>query len=89
MLLWANANMSEIKGRVSGTTFPEISKTNFRPIQILVPSSQVMKEFNKIVRPLFEKITANLEESQTLATLRDTLLPHLMRGDVMVSKTDQ
>ena len=38
------------------------------------------------VSPLLEKIIASSLESRTLASLRDTLLPKLMRGEVRVSE---
>ena len=85
MFLWAHANMDQIKGRASGTTFAEISKTNFRPIKIVIPLPEIMEAFNKIVEPIFEKIAANLEESRTLADLRDALLPRLISGEFRVN----
>lgn len=80
MLNWCQSNMVEIEGRATGTTFPEISKRNFRPIRMIVPSIEVMDAFTANVVPLYAQITANLYESRTLALLRDTLLPVLLSG---------
>jgi type I restriction enzyme S subunit len=76
--------MEEIIGRANGTTFLEISKSNFRPMSIVVPPPKRMKEFVKTVEPMYQKIVANLKESRILASLRDALLPKLMRGEVRV-----
>lgn len=84
VLNWVKANMEEIIGRANGTTFLEISKSNFRPMKISVPSPEKMKEFVVTVEPLYQKVVANLKESCTLASLRDSLLPKLMRGEVRV-----
>jgi type I restriction enzyme S subunit len=84
MLIWLKVNMEEIIGRANGTTFLEISKSNFRPMKIFVPSPERMKEFIEVVEPLYQKVVANLKESRTLASLRDSLLPRLMRGEVRV-----
>ena len=84
ILNWLKDSMEEIIGRANGTTFLEISKSNFRPMPIFIPSSDAMKEFVKTVEPLYQKIVANLKESRTLASLRDRLLPKLMRGEVRV-----
>jgi len=84
MLNWLKDNMEEIIGRANGTTFLEISKSNFRPMPIFIPSFEKMKEFVQTVEPLYQKIVANLKESRTLAALRDALLPKLMRGEVRV-----
>jgi type I restriction enzyme S subunit len=45
---------------------------------------ELRKKFGEFISPLFAKIRANDEESRTLANLRDTLLPKLMRGEVRV-----
>jgi type I restriction enzyme, S subunit len=84
ILNWLKDNMEEIIGRANGTTFLEISKSNFRPMKIFVPSPEKMRKFVETVEPLYKKIVANLNESQTLANLRDSLLPKLMRGEVRV-----
>jgi type I restriction enzyme S subunit len=84
ILNWLKDNMEEIIGRANGTTFLEISKSNFRPMPIFIPSPEKMKNFVKTVEPLYQKMVANLKESRTLASLRDSLLPKLMRGEVRV-----
>ena len=76
--------MEEIIGRANGTTFLEISKSNFRPMKIIVPPSEKMKAFVEVVEPLYQKIVANLKESRNLASLRDTLLPKLISGEIRV-----
>ncbi len=84
VLNWLKESMEEIIGRANGTTFLEISKSNFRPIKIIIPSPEKMKQFVETVEPLYQKIVTNLKESHTLASLRDSLLPRLMKGEVRV-----
>lgn len=84
ILNWLKDNMEDIIGRANGTTFLEISKSNFRPMPIFIPSSERMKEFVNTVDPLYQKMVANLKQSRTLSALRDALLPKLMRGEVRV-----
>jgi len=43
-----------------------------------------IKEFNKIIDPIFDKILQNKKQIHTLEQLRDTLLPKLMSGEVRV-----
>jgi type I restriction enzyme S subunit len=85
MLNWCQASMAEIEGRATGTTFAEISKHNFRPIPVMLPPKKLMAAFTAQVAPLYAKITANLHQSRTLATLRDTLLPKLLNGELSVA----
>ncbi|MFN9278816.1 MAG: restriction endonuclease subunit S [Betaproteobacteria bacterium] len=82
MLFWCQQNMEGIKSRANGSTFMEISKKAFRPIPALVPSSAVIEAFLAIASPLFDRLVANERAAQTLATLRDTLLPRLISGQL-------
>jgi len=81
---WCQANMDEIKQRASGTTFPEISKVNFRPISVIIPTKAVMDKFTQNVDPLYRRIANNHFESLTLAAIRDALLPKLISGKLQV-----
>ncbi len=83
MLNWCQTNMAEIESRATGTTFAEISKQNFRPIRVVLPPKELMAAFTAKVAPLYAQITANLHQSRTLATLRDTLLPKLLSGELI------
>ena len=84
MLNWCQTNMPEIESRATGTTFAEISKTNFRPIRVVLPPKELMTAFTEKVAPLYAQIAANLSQSRTLATLRDALLPKLLSGELSV-----
>jgi type I restriction enzyme S subunit len=84
MLNWCQQNMADIEGRATGTTFAEISKQNFRPIPLVLPTQVIMTAFSERVASFYAQITANLRQSRTLATLRDTLLPKLLSGELSV-----
>ncbi|MCD4748201.1 MAG: restriction endonuclease subunit S [Thermoanaerobaculales bacterium] len=82
VLLWADSLMAQIKQAASGSTFAEISKKTFRPFRIIVPISAVLDTFAAHVSTFYERIAANSRESETLAQLRDTLLPRLLSGEI-------
>lgn len=82
MLFWLKQNMDAVKGRANGSTFQEISKSNFKEIEILIPENKVLELFDKIANPIFERIVANEIEIRTLTQTRDTLLPKLMSGQI-------
>lgn len=82
MLFWCQQNMEGIKARANGSTFMEISKKAFRPIPALVPSQPVISVFMRIASALFDRLAENEQQAQTLATLRDTLLPRLISGQL-------
>ena len=82
MLFWCRQNMESIKARANGSTFMEISKKAFRPIPALVPSSPAIEAFLAVASPLFARLVSNEQQAQSLATLRDTLLPRLISGQL-------
>ena len=85
VLQWTHASMDVIHGRASGTTFPEISKTNFRPLPVVVPPPNVVTAFRILADPLFDLLTATVKEDGSLATTRDYLLPRLLSGALRVA----
>jgi type I restriction enzyme, S subunit len=89
VLFWCEQNMEKIKNNAGGSTFAEISKRNFKPIPIICPNEKVVAAFDSYVEPIFAKVVLNLKENQTLAELRDTLLPKLMSGEIRVSDAER
>ncbi|SCM68738.1 restriction endonuclease subunit S [Donghicola eburneus] len=57
-----------------------------KSINAAIPSLEIMTEFSSITDPLISKIAVLGSESQTLATLRDSLLPKLMSGEIRVGE---
>lgn len=88
LYFWCHQNMEAIKNRANGSTFMEISKKAFRPIPALVPSLDVMSRFSETVEPIFERITENERQAQTLTQLRDTLLPRLISGQLRLPEAE-
>lgn len=56
---------------------------------ILVPTVEVTNLFERTVEPFFDKIRMNGEESRTLASIRDTLLPKLLSGEIRVKDAEK
>jgi len=54
-------------------------------VKFLLPSNNVRGAFRGMVSPLYTRYRANVEESRTLANLRDALLPKLLSGEICVS----
>lgn len=89
VLNWTRENLDEVLSRAGGTTFAEISKSSFRAIPVILPSSVVLRCFDDIARPLHEQLVSNVTESQTLASLRDVLLPPLLSGELTVRAAEK
>lgn len=56
--------------------------------ELLLPSDEEVTEFCGFVSPLYDLIGENIRENQSLAELRDSLLPKLMSGELDVSEID-
>lgn len=52
---------------------------------ILLPSESVIEDFCHIITPMYDLISSNIIENQSLAKTRDSLLPKLMSGELGVS----
>ncbi len=66
----------------SGSTMPIINKSTFEKLKVVTPSESLIKVFDKVMSPLLDKIYQNAIENQTLSTMRDTLLPKLLFGEI-------
>lgn len=84
MFLWCKENMDTIENAGNGSVFQEISKSAFRSLDFTVPPSEKLKQFDKKVEPMFQKMKLNTIQIRTLTKLRDTLLPKLMSGEARV-----
>ena len=82
--LWTAANMDSILENANGSTFQEISKTNFRPLPAIVPHELIRETHDQFIRSLYDRIVKNERESCTLASLRDALLPKLISGEIRI-----
>ena len=83
--LWTVTNMDRILEQANGSTFLEISKRAFRPLPAIVPIKSVRDVFGQVMQPLYRRLVKNERESRALASLRDTLLPKLVSGEVRVN----
>ncbi len=89
VLFWCRENMDVILGNANGSTFQEISKSNFRPIPVIVPPEPILNAFRERADPLYRHIVENERESRTLAQLRDTLLPKLISGELRIADAEK
>ena len=61
---------------------PGLNQPNIESIPIIIPTKNIIKEFNKSIDVIFDKIFLNANENKELTSLRDFLLPLLMNGQV-------
>ena len=78
---------AQLQQRTHGTVFDTITTETFKTLDCIFPTPKITAAFDKLVEPLLAQIRANLHQSRTLATLRDTLLPKLLSGELSVTET--
>ena len=80
--------MLKIASRVTGTTgsHQRVSPKEVAVMPIILPSSECISSFCKVVKSGFDKIGLNLEQNFELTKLRDTLLPKLISGELQLQE---
>ena len=68
-----------------GTRMPRTNWEIVSSYQVPAPDINLVVEFDRLVRPMLDKISANIESIQAVEKLRDTLLPKLMSGEARVA----
>lgn len=77
------------KFEAEGTVFGSVTKTDVQNFSIIIPQTEVILRFNEVVFPMDETIKNNEMQSLTLASIRDTLLPKLLSGEIRVKDAER
>jgi type I restriction enzyme S subunit len=90
---WLNctfANLVEsLVHAAHGSVFDTITTQTIEGGRATIPDPALLDRFEAIVSPLFSRVLANIEESQTLAATRDLLLPKLMSREIRVRDAEK
>lgn len=84
LLLKSSQMKAYLDARMAGTTQKYLSLKTLRSIELLTPSSEVLDVFNAQVSPIMEKMFSSVAESHELGSIRDTLLPKLLTGELAI-----
>lgn len=71
-----------LKQRTHGSVFDTITRDTLAGVSVIYPSTEIINAFEATVGAIMARIQRNLVQAQTLATLRDTLLPRLISGQL-------
>ena len=71
-------------GHSAGATRKAVTKGHLEGIPVLLPPDEELHQVGASLAPMYAKRAANCAESRTLTTLRDTLLPKLISGEIRV-----
>ena len=66
----------------NGAKMPRIGWNDIAAYPLIVPSEPIASAYTAVVSPVLDRMKGNVFRAQTLATLRDTLLPRLISGQL-------
>lgn len=75
-------SINDLVLKQTGGAQQHINKNDVETHEIIVPSMELISQFDEIIRPLFDQISVNCFEINKLEQLRDKLLPKLMNGEI-------
>jgi type I restriction enzyme S subunit len=79
---------AELENKAVGSAQQNISKGIVEETTIVLPPPALVERFASLANPMYERWISNLHQSRTLATLRDTLLPKLLSGELSVGELE-
>ncbi|WP_108649677.1 restriction endonuclease subunit S [Dongshaea marina] len=79
----------QVVGAAQGSAQPNISSKGIEQIKTVVPPFELIKEYQRVVYPFYSKWISSYRECSQLASLRDTLLPKLLSGELTLPEAEQ
>jgi type I restriction enzyme S subunit len=80
---------AEIARNKQTTGLGHVTVADLKRLQIIKPSLSVLQKWSEIVDPIVEQMFMTKQQAQTLADLRDTLLPRLISGQLRVGDLEE
>jgi len=72
-----------------GGAYPAIRPEAVAKVRVVIPSDKALEKFHQIVSPLFESIANNQSRMEVLTSMRDTLLPRLISGQIRLPEAQE
>lgn len=77
-------NSKLLKHAQTGAVQPHVKPSDIHDFELVIPDEESIYDFQDKVKPFFDRIASLQKENSRLSTLRDTLLPRLMSGELEV-----
>lgn len=72
----------------AGSAVPTLNRNHVHNLPVVIPPKSIIEAFDSQVMPLMKLKKANEDQSNTLATLRNTLLPKLLSGELSITPSN-
>ena len=79
--------VAQLKQRAHGSVFDTITQETFAGVSLCYPATDAIQAFEQLVEPLLMRIRENLIQANSLASIRDVLLPRLISGQLLLTTT--
>ncbi len=89
ILFLVKPQLEYVQSYKTGTTVSHLGKSDIDRFEFVTPPLDVVLAFSKIINPMMEEVVNRSQESRRLASLRDTLLPRLMSGELKVDEIEK
>ena len=86
ILLLSDVFQQYVKIHAQGGVQQGIRMASLKEYRMAIPEDSLLRKFDDIVMPIISRIKNNDNQSDSLASLRDTLLPKLMSGELKVNE---
>ncbi|MEZ9825342.1 hypothetical protein OAS_00485 [Vibrio cyclitrophicus ZF65] len=73
----------------SGTVFSSINQKELKKVSFVAPPPELIEAFHKLLDPIDQKVEVLSGEIESLSSLRDTLLPKLLSGEINLDTTEE
>ncbi|MDD2933281.1 MAG: restriction endonuclease subunit S [Methylotenera sp.] len=80
--------LAAVEASETATTVIHLGKNDIDRFRVRIPDAKVLEEFGNLVNPLYEKIVESKLMAATLSSLRDTLLPRLISGQLRLPEAE-
>jgi type I restriction enzyme, S subunit len=81
--------VDELIQAAHGSVFDTITTATLGTTRVTTGDDAIIKAFEELVSPLFRRILTSIEESLSLKSLRDTLLPKLISGELRIADAEK
>jgi type I restriction enzyme, S subunit len=83
------SRVEEMMSLANGSTFLELSRTNFKAMAVRLVPVEALREFDAKADSLHRRVAKSVAETSALAELRDVLLPKLISGKIQVQDAEK
>lgn len=80
---------SFLLGMDAGASRQAVSKGHIESVPLVLPPAQILHRFQEQTAPIFEAVNNNTSQASVLASVRDTLLPRLLSGELSPRQSER